>query len=81
MTISFDSFFLAFVDLSLFDVIKRVFLRKKFDFFLLKGFYRNNNKKAFSENLTFQHVMSYLRFKMKKKKLYLSVKKKKKKKK
>lgn len=32
------------MDLSLFDVIKRVFLSKEFDFFMLKGFLRNKEK-------------------------------------
>lgn len=56
----------SFVDLALFDVIKRVFLGKEFDFFMLKGFLR----KIFLKKLSFKasvflDVMSYLRFKMK----------------
>lgn len=62
MTIPFDSFFFSFVDLSLFDVIKRVFLGKEFDFFMLKGFLRNK-KKLPVKDCAFQGVMSYLRFK------------------
>lgn len=37
-------FFPSFVDLSFFDIIKRVFLGKEFDFFMLKGFLRNKKK-------------------------------------
>lgn len=53
------------MDLSLFDVIKRVFLGKEFDFFMLKGFLRNKKKLPLKAS-AFQGVLSYLRFKMKK---------------
>lgn len=67
MTISFYSVFFSpsFVDLSFFDVIKRVLLGKEFDFFMLKGFLRNKKNLPFKAS-AFQGVMSYLRFKMKK---------------
>lgn len=56
----------SFVDLGLFDVIKRVFLGKEFDFFMLKGFLRNFFLKKLSFKASvFLDVMSYLRFKMK----------------
>ena len=57
----------SFVDLALFDVIKRVFLGKEFDFFMLKGFLRIFFfflKLSFKASV-FLDVMYYLRFKMK----------------
>lgn len=76
MTISFDSFFFSFVDLSLFDVIKRVFLGKGFDSLCLKDFKEIIIKKLLVKTSVFHHVMSYLRFKIRKS--YISSLKKKK---
>ena len=54
------------MDLALFDVIKRVFLGKEFDFFMLKRFLRIFFLKKLSFKASvFLDVMSYLRFKMK----------------